>query len=834
MVRSLVWLSLCLPTVAAAQDHDKVLFVYFGERHAAESARFASEIDRANAGEDLVVAEASTVPGRAAELIQAADDEGEPFDQIWLYDVSEGDDAALNQEDLTAISEWFEPRLSAGTATTIFDGRIWESFRGTRGDVEGRNLVENYYRSLNIEGGGLVLTVGSQAHIDSGANDLASMLGFGRFQYQSDSEQLLYNNLGSELVRVPNQIPQGWNSPSAARVPDGPQANGLFLRSVGFHDSEHTVPAISTSFQSVFSVSLRDAPTSGHLCSDDPRPRVYAEPEGATQLVRYRWTSSLDGLLSESHLLRLDTLPPLSVGVHQIEVRAEDYGGRVATAGFVVAVGGDNCDDADGDGIPNADDLCVGNDASGDSDSDGVCDDVDACVGSDAVGDFDDDSVCDDLDQCLGDDAQGDADGDGFCDDLDLCVGNDATGDFDEDGVCDDLDQCLGDDATGNADGDDFCDDLDLCMGDDNTNDEDADGFCGDLDCDDSSETVYPGAVEICDGLDTDCDGNVPQDELDVDADGWSACDGDCDDGDRSTYPGAAELCDGRDNDCDGSVPAAERDDDGDSVRVCSGDCDDTRSTVFPAAPELCDGRDNDCDDQVDEGFVDINEDGVLDCLEEDEDNDGQTPAEGDCDDTDPTVYDGATELCDGIDNDCDGLVPLDEVDADADGFAVCEGDCDDTEATVFPDAEELCDGIDNDCDGLLSDDESDVDGDGIAECDGDCDDANPNIHPGAVETCDGLDNDCDGVVPETEDDLDGDGVLVCEGDCDDLDPSTYPGAEETEPGVDSNCDGDVQDDPNESSDESGCGCQSVAPRMPLMGMMLVPMLLLRRRQRRT
>ncbi len=71
-----------------------------------------------------------------------------------------------------------------------------------------------------------------------------------------------------------------------------------------------------------------------------------------------------------------------------------------------------------------------------------------------------------------------------------------------------------------------------------------------------------------------------------------------------------------------------------------------------------------------------------------------------DCNDTDPTIHPGASELCDGIDNDCDGIVPADEVDADGDGYMVCAGDCDDDDPNINPGATEICNGIDDDCDG--------------------------------------------------------------------------------------------------------------------------------------
>lgn len=54
--------------------------------------------------------------------------------------------------------------------------------------------------------------------------------------------------------------------------------------------------------------------------------------------------------------------------------------------------------------------------------------------------------------------------------------------------------------------------------------DADGDGYADKVDCDDSNPAVYPGATELCDGLDTDCDGAVPSDEVDQDGDGYVVC----------------------------------------------------------------------------------------------------------------------------------------------------------------------------------------------------------------------------------------------------------------------------------------------------------------------
>ncbi len=241
-------------------------------------------------------------------------------------------------------------------------------------------------------------------------------------------------------------------------------------------------------------------------------------------------------------------------------------------------------------------------------------------------------------------------------------------------------------------------------------------------------------------------------------------------------------------------------DNDGDGYSTCNGDCNDADSNINPGSAEICNGEDDNCDQQVDEGVT-------------------------------TTYY---------PDNDIDGYGDIKspiQACTIPPGYVTDSTDCDDTDATVNPAGTEVCtDGKDNDCDGSQDcvDSEcitdiacvecTDIDGDSYSLEGGlcgppDCDDANSSINPGATETCNEIDDNCNFSVDEEVTitfymDFDSDGfgdigspTQACtapigyvenNSDCNDNDALISPNANEVcSDQIDNNCDGqsDCNDD---------------------------------------
>ncbi len=163
--------------------------------------------------------------------------------------------------------------------------------------------------------------------------------------------------------------------------------------------------------------------------------------------------------------------------------------------------------------------------------------------------------------------------------------------------------------------------------------DRDGDGWAHDEDCDDFDPAIHPGAEDLRDGVDNDCDGVVDEETVpaweDADDDGFGV-------GEEDSP--AAWFCVG--------------DDPGANLALALGDCDDTRPDVYPGAtPDfeggaVCDDTDYDCDGEV----------------EEDDDHDGYAHTwcgGSDADDGDPAQVEPGFDWIDGADDNLDGTVDV-------------------------------------------------------------------------------------------------------------------------------------------------------------------------------
>ncbi|MFH1435342.1 MAG: hypothetical protein ABIJ56_06465 [Pseudomonadota bacterium] len=297
---------------------------------------------------------------------------------------------------------------------------------------------------------------------------------------------------------------------------------------------------------------------------------------------------------------------------------------------------------------------------------------------------------------------------------LDRCRDETFCENIPQNGLCDEGEICLA--ALGcipkppdECEEDEDCDMANPCLGEWYCDAEFGCQFLSVLDCGDDDACTDDG----CDPETGDC--VHPVRDADEDGHGDIDCEGgdDCDDGDPDVYPGAPELCNEKDDDCDELV------DEGccDEGAECETECGSTGAIDCPPdggegecvpPPEACNGDDDDCDDLVDEDFECTPPDSTEECETECE-SAGTRECSDACEWGECVPPD---EECNGLDDDC--------IEGPDNGFAcvlgsfrTCTTGCSSTgtreciggcvwDSCVPP--EEVCNGADDDCDTLCDD----------------------------------------------------------------------------------------------------------------------------------
>jgi hypothetical protein len=252
------------------------------------------------------------------------------FDQIWVFDLSTGDDDY--PLDWAAMSGWFQANPSRGI---ICDARILSSFWGGF-EVQGRLLAENYFANLQTAGGGLVLGTDHDSFA-GGINSINAQLGLQPFTGSFVLDEIPVDT-AHPLMTTPNTLgPTLPDHSTPGQVPFGLQPNGRVLHAVAWHSGNLLTPGISTTIERTDGYAIQiTTPSSGADFAPGTAVTFTAVDTNGTAPFTYAWSSSVDGPLGAGLTL---TVTNLSAGAHAITVVAVDGAGQIALDSISLTIG---------------------------------------------------------------------------------------------------------------------------------------------------------------------------------------------------------------------------------------------------------------------------------------------------------------------------------------------------------------------------------------------------------------------------------------------------------------------------------------------------------------
>lgn len=263
------------------------------------------------------------------------------FDQVWIFDLSYGEDNYTN--DWQAIAAWYNSKASL---PIICDARMISSYWYGKWPTEGQALSENYYQNLKSRGVGLLLGTDhsfgpfTPLTYTAGINSVNDLIGLNHFVSQFSLSNIPVDT-NSFLMNTPNNLGTFLSDDSTpGQAPSGLQPNGKMLYTVAWHSGDQHTPGISTTIAKTtgYHIWITSPPGNSTVLTNQTVSFSVAQSDGVPPFT-YTWVSDKDGLLGTgSNLL----YSGLSQGTHAITVTGVDQANHIDTDSIWLTTSGLN------------------------------------------------------------------------------------------------------------------------------------------------------------------------------------------------------------------------------------------------------------------------------------------------------------------------------------------------------------------------------------------------------------------------------------------------------------------------------------------------------------